>query len=143
MKVQRLVLLGAVAAATLALTSAGLAVASAKSAAGTTIRFRATQTGQTFSSSSRFATTGKDTTDGKLIGYYTLSCKLTAATSGNCGGAGSFSRGMIYFKFLLSTTSPTFAGKVTGGTGAYSGATGTISGKAISSTKQAVTIVIK
>jgi hypothetical protein len=50
--------------------------------------------------------------------------------------------GMIYFQFPFSTTSKTFTGKVTGGTGAYSGATGTISGKSISSTKEAITIVI-
>jgi hypothetical protein len=44
--------------------------------------------------------------------------------------------GMIYFQFPFSTTSKTFTGKVTGG------ATGTISGKSISSTKEAITIVI-
>jgi hypothetical protein len=54
----------------------------------------------------------------------------------------AFVIGMIYFQFPFSTTSKTFTGKVTGGTGAYSDATGTISGKSISSTKGATTIVI-
>lgn len=144
MNVQRSVLVGAVAAATLGLVPAGLAVASANSASGTTIKFLATRTGQHFSSKTTFEETGKDTKKGgKLIGYYTLSCKLTSKTSGTCGGAGSFSSGMIYFKFPLSTTSKTFSGKVTGGSGAYSGATGTIFGRMISSKKEGVTIVIK
>ena len=46
---------------------------------------------------------------------------------------------MIYFQFPFLTASKTFTGKVTG---AYSGATGTISGKSISNTKEAITIVI-
>ena len=50
---------------------------------------------------------------------------------------------MIFFKFPLSTRSKTFSGTVTGGTGAYSGARGTISGKSITSKKEAVTIVIR
>jgi hypothetical protein len=57
-----------------------------------------------------------------------------------CGGGASFAKGMIFFKFPLSTKSKTFAGTLTGGTGAYSGAKGTISGKAITSKKEAVTI---
>ena len=142
MRVRRSLLTGAVAAATLGLVPAGLALASAHSPSATTIKFVATQTGQHRTSKTTFVATGKDTRGGKLIGYYTLSCKRTSATVAKCGGAGSFSRGMIYFKFPLSTKTGTFSGKVTGGTGAYSGATGTITGKAISKNKEAVTIVI-
>lgn len=142
MKVGRSLLIGAVAAAALGLVPAGLAVASTHPASSTTIKFVATETGQHFSTKTTFEETGKDTQSGKLIGYYTLSCQLTSTTAANCGGAGSFSKGMIYFMFPLSTKSKTFSGTITGGTGAYSGAKGTISGKAISSKKEAVTIVI-
>jgi hypothetical protein len=107
---------GAVAAATLGLVPAGLALASAHSRSATTIKFVATQTGLHHSSKTTFEQVGTETKNGKLIGYYTLSCRLTSATSGKCGGAGSLSRGMIYFRFPLSTTSKTFVGKVTGGT---------------------------
>ena len=142
MKVRRSLLIGAVAAATLGLVPAGLAVASAHSRSATTIKFVATQTAQHRSSKTTFEEVGTDTKNGKKIGYYTLSCQLTSATAGKCGGAASFSRGMIYFSFPLSTKSNTFSGTVTGGTGAYSGAKGTVTGKAISKKKEAVTIVI-
>jgi hypothetical protein len=142
MNLRRSLLIGAVTAAALGLVPAGLAAASTHPASATTIKFVATDTGQHFSTKSAFEETGKDTKSGKLIGYYTLSCQLTSATSANCGGAGSFSKGMIYFRFPLLMKSKTFSGTVTGGTGAYSGATGTIRGRAISSKKEAVTIVI-
>jgi hypothetical protein len=142
MQARRSLLIGAVAAATLGLVPAGLALASAHSRSATTIKFVATQTGLHHSSKTTFEQVGTDTKKGKTIGYYTLSCQLTSATAANCGGAGSFAHGMIYFKFPLSTKSPTFSGTVTGGTGAYSGAKGTITGKTISKKKEAVTIII-
>jgi hypothetical protein len=141
MNARRLLLIGAVAAAAVGLVPAGLAVASTHSASTTTIKFAATETGQT-STKTTFEETGTDTQGGKLLGYYTLSCQATSATTLNCGGAASFARGMIYFQFPFSTTSQTLTGKVTGGTGAYSGATGTISGTSISSKAEAFTIVI-
>jgi hypothetical protein len=141
MNLRRPLLIGAAAAAALSLAPAGLAAASTHSAS-TTIKFIATSTGQS-TSKTGFTETGKDTSGGKLLGYYTLSCQATSASAFSCGGAGSFAKGMIYFKFPLSTKSKTFAGTVTGGTGAYSGATGTISGKTVTSKKEAVTIVIR
>jgi hypothetical protein len=141
MNVRRSLLAGAAGAAAVGLVPAGLAVASTHSAS-TTIKFTATATGQT-SSKTGFAETGKDTSGGKLIGYYTLSCQARSASAFSCGGAGSTVKGMIYFKFPLSTKSKTFSGTVTGGTGAYSGARGTIKGKSITSKKEAVTIVLK
>lgn len=141
MNVRRLLLTGTVGAAALGLVPAGLAVASSHSAS-TTIKFIASATGQT-TSKTGFAETGKDTSGGKLVGYYTLSCQARSATAFRCGGAGSSVKGMIFFRFPLSTKSTTFSGTVTGGTGAYRGATGTIKGKAISSTKEAITIVIR
>lgn len=140
MNIRRPLLIAAAGAAALGLVPAGLAVASTHSGS-ITIKFIATTTGQSRSKTG-FVETGKDTSSGKLIGYYTLSCQARSATAFNCGGAGSFAKGMIYFKFPLSTTSTTFSGTVTGGTGAYSGGTGTVSGKSITSTKEAVTIVI-
>jgi hypothetical protein len=141
MNVRRSLLIGAAGAAALGLVPAGLAVASTHSAS-TTIKFIATTTGQT-TSKTGFAETGKDTSGGKLIGYYTLSCQARSTSAFSCGGAGSSVKGMIYFRFPLSTKSTTFSGTVTGGTGAYSGATGTIKGKAISSKKEAITIVLR
>jgi hypothetical protein len=142
MNVRRSLLIGAVGATALGLVPAGLAAASTHSPSSTTLKFTATTTA-TKSSKTALVETGTDTQGKTLLGWYTLSCQLTSSTKGNCGGAGSALNGVIYFSFPLSTTSSTFSGKVTGGTGAYRGATGTIKGKSISSTKEAVTIVIR
>jgi hypothetical protein len=142
MNVRRSLLIGAVGATALGLVPASVAAASTHSASTTTLRFTATTTAMK-SSKTAFVETGTDTQGKTLIGWFTLSCQVTSSTAAHCGGAGSALNGMIYFTFPLSTTSKTFSGKVTGGTGAYSGATGTIKGKSISSTKEAVIIVIR
>ena len=49
--------------------------------------------------------------------------------------------GFLYSVVTTTDGGKTFSGKVTGGTGAFKGATGTITGKAISSTKTAITII--
>jgi hypothetical protein len=49
--------------------------------------------------------------------------------------------GFLYGVVTTTDGGKTFSGKVTGGTGAFKGATGTITGKAISSTKTAITII--
>jgi hypothetical protein len=49
--------------------------------------------------------------------------------------------GFLYGTVTTTDKGMTFKGKVTGGTGPFKGATGTITAKAISSTKTAVTIV--
>ncbi len=142
MNARRPLLIGAVGAAALGLVPAGLAVASTHSASTTTIKFIATTTASS-SSKTGFQMTGTETQSGKLLGWYVLSCQFTSPKAANCGGAGLTAQGMIYFKFPTTMTAKTFSGKVTGGTGAFSGATGTIKGKAISSKKEAITVVIK
>jgi hypothetical protein len=47
--------------------------------------------------------------------------------------------GFLYGTIATTNAGKTFSGKVTGGTGPYKEATGTITAKAISSTKTAVT----
>jgi hypothetical protein len=141
MNLRRPLLAGAVGAAVLGLVPAGLAVASAHSAS-TTIKFIATTTASS-SSKTGFQMTGTETQGGKRLGWFVVSCQITAPRAASCGGAGSAPQGMLYFKFPTTATAKTFSGKVTGGTGAFSGATGTIKGKAITSKKEAVTVVIK
>jgi hypothetical protein len=143
MNLRRSLLIGTLAAATLGLVPAGMAVASTHSASSTRIKFVATETAAHFNSTkTAFEEVGRDTHKGKVLGYYTLSCQLTSSTTATCGGGGSFVKGMIYFTFPLKMTSKTFSGTVTGGTGAYSGATGKIYGKTITSKKESVTIVL-
>jgi hypothetical protein len=142
MNLRRSLLIGAVGATALGLVPASVAVASTLSPSTTTFKFTSTTTA-TKSSKTEYVETGTDTQGKTLLGWYTFSCQFTSSTRANCGGAGSVLNGMIYFTFPLSTTSKTFSGTVTGGTGAYRGATGTIKGTSISSTKEAVTIVIR
>lgn len=124
--------------ATLGIVPAGVAVAS--SPATTTIQLVAKQTATRFTSSS-FQTSETDTQAGKLVGYDVLSCQPESAGAFNCGVGLSLSKGMIFGQFV-SSASGNDSGRVSGGTGAYKGATGTIAGHAISSTAEAVTITL-
>ncbi len=50
-------------------------------------------------------------------------------------------RAYLHANLCASTNGTTFSGKVTGGTGAFKGATGTITAKSITGNKTAVTII--
>jgi len=142
MNVRRSLIIGAVGATALGLIPASVAFASTQSPSATTFKFTATKTASK-TTTTEYVETGTDTQGKTLLGWYTFSCQFTSSTAAHCGGAGSALNGMIYFTYPISTTSTTFSGRVTGGTGAYSGATGTITGKSISSTKEAITVVIR
>jgi hypothetical protein len=49
--------------------------------------------------------------------------------------------GLLYATAATTNGGKTFTGKVTGGTGAFKGATGTIAAKTISGKKTAITII--
>ena len=76
---------------------------------------------------------------GKIIGFN----EGTITFTGNTGKAAvAFVRadGFLYGTFTTTNGGKTLTGTVTGGTGAFNEATGTITGKAITSSKTAVTI---
>jgi hypothetical protein len=131
------------AAAVLGVTGALVlpAVASAHSAS-TTLKFiSVTKASVTFSKT----TFGQQDTDvnatGKTIGFDELYFAATSASSANANVTGDFSGGLLYGTFTVNfKTGAITNGKVTGGTGAFAGATGTIKAKSISKTKTAVTI---
>jgi hypothetical protein len=77
---------------------------------------------------------------GKPIGFDDLYLTLTGKTTGSARAALAIKGGFLYGKIATTNAGKTFSGKVTGGTGAFTTATGTITAKAISSTKTAVTI---
>jgi hypothetical protein len=117
------------------------AVASAHSAA-TTLKFISVQ-----KASVMFTKTsgGQQDTDvnaaGKTIGFDMLNFTAVSATTANVNITGDFSGGFLYGTGTINFKTGAFSnGKVTGGTGAFAGATGTIKTKAISKTKTAVTI---
>jgi hypothetical protein len=116
------------------------AVASASSATHTLTFISVTKTSVQFTKT----TIGQQDTDvnavGKTIGFDMLYIKFTSATSAAVNVTGDFSGGFLYGTGTESSSG--FSnGKVTGGTGAFKGATGTIKTKTISKTKTAVTIV--
>jgi hypothetical protein len=116
------------------------AVASAHNASHT-LKFTAvTKSRVTFTST----TFGMQETDvsstGKTIGFDDVYITITGSTA-TANVAVDVKGGFLYGVVTSTNGGKTFSGKVTGGTGAFKGATGTIAGKAISSTKTAVTII--
>jgi hypothetical protein len=78
---------------------------------------------------------------GKTIGFDMLYITAVSATSGNVNITGDVNGGFLYGTGTINFKTNAFTnGKVTGGTGAFAGATGTIKAKDISKTKTAVTI---
>jgi hypothetical protein len=74
-------------------------------------------------------------------GFDELYFAVTSASSAAANVTGDFNGGLLYGTFTVNfKTGAITNGKVTGGTGSFKGATGTIKAKAISSTKTAVTI---
>jgi len=117
------------------------AVASAHSGT-TTLKFTAVQKATV---SFTKATEGIQDTDvnaaGKTVGFDMLYVAVTSASSATANVTVDTSGGFLYGTFNLNLkTGAVTNGKVTGGTGAFAGATGTIKVKTISSTKHAVTI---
>jgi hypothetical protein len=117
------------------------AVASAHSAS-TTLKFISVQKASVNFSKTAF---GQQDTDvnaaGKTIGFDMLYLTAVSATTGNVNITADLNGGFLYGTGTINFKTSAFTnGKVTGGTGAFAGATGTIKAKDISKTKTAVTI---
>jgi hypothetical protein len=78
---------------------------------------------------------------GKAIGFDMIYLAIKSSTAATANITGDFSGGFLYGTASVNLKPGVIAnGKVTGGTGAFQGATGTIKVKAISNTKHAITI---
>ena len=78
---------------------------------------------------------------GKTVGFDMIYFAATSATSGAVNITVDTTGGFLYGTATVSVkTGAITNGKVTGGTGSFAGATGTIKAKDLSSTKTAVTI---
>jgi hypothetical protein len=117
------------------------AVASAHSAS-TTLKFVSVEKASVFFGKTALAQQDTDVNaKGKTIGFDELYVAVVSATTGNVNITGDISGGFLYGTGTINLKTGAFTnGKVTGGTGAFKGATGTIKAKAISKTKTAVTI---
>ena len=78
----------------------------------------------------------------KVIGYDLVRFTFNPKTGKASGGVTAVTKGGFLYGLLILTRNPVIHGRVTGGTGAFRGATGTISAKTLnhSRTKTAVTI---
>jgi len=71
-----------------------------------------------------------DVRNGVNVSQSVLSC-VAAPTSINCSAALADAKGILLAQFQINTTNGTSTGTVTGGTGGYAGATGTLAGHAV------------
>jgi len=142
MKVRRSI---AAAGAAVVLGTAGAllpAVASASSATHT-LKFTAVQVKSVMFTKTTGANQETDVNAGKTVGFDVIYFAATSATSGAVNITVDTSGGFLYGTATVSIkTGAITNGKVTGGTGAFKGATGTITAKSLntSGTKHAVTI---
>ncbi len=117
------------------------AVASAHSGT-TTLKFTAVQKATIMFSKTTEAIQDTDVNAvGKTVGFDMLYVAATSPSSGAANVTVDTSGGFLYGTFNINfSTGAVTNGKVTGGTGAFTGATGTIKVKTVSGTKHAVTI---
>jgi hypothetical protein len=142
MKIRRSI---AAAGAAVVVGTAGMlvlpAVASAHNAS-TTLKFVAVTKARVVFTKTNFGLQETDVNKtGKTIGFDDVNITFTSKTSGTANVALDIKGGFLYGTVAATNGGKTFTGKVTGGTGPYAGATGTITGKAISSSKTAVAVV--
>ena len=117
------------------------AVASAHSAVHT-LKFTAvTNKSTNFTSNSGGSQETDVTSAGKTIGFDVVYFKITGKNSAAVNAAFDLKGGLLYATAATTNGGKTFTGKVTGGTGAFKGATGTIAAKTISGKKTAITII--
>ena len=116
------------------------AMASAHSAS-TTLKFTAeTNKSHPFTSNSGGSQETDVSSTGKTIGFDVVYFTGTSQTSATVNVAFTFKGGLLYAT-ATTTNGNTFTGKVTGGTGAFKGATGMITAKSGAGNKTAITIV--
>jgi hypothetical protein len=136
--------LAAAGAAVVLGTTGALVVPAVASAHTTThtLKFIAVQKATVFFTKTTEGIQETDTnTKGKTVGFDMLYVAVTSATSASANATVDTKGGDIYGTFTISLkTGAITKGKVTGGTGAFVKATGTITAKAISGTKHSVTI---
>jgi hypothetical protein len=113
-------------------------VASAKSHV---LKFTAVMQKQTRLGKTGFAEDEKDVKNGKVIGFDVINATFISSSTAK-GGVTLSTKGGFLYGTLKFTNNPVTTGKVTGGTGKFKGATGTITGKDLNKkgTRTAVTI---
>jgi hypothetical protein len=134
---------GGIAATVVAATAAGVPALAAGSAKTVTQHFHAKSSSSVLAfSRTAYVSTDNDVKSGKTIGRDVLSCTDTAGTS-RCHVAFAQNGGFLYAKFSLADTTGVLKGTVTGGTGAFAHAKGTLAGQAMSQKDVTITLHYK
>ena len=133
-------LAAAVATATVAAAVAGPAMA----ASGTktvTQHFDAQSSSSPLQlSKTSYVLTDNDVAGGKTIGHDVLYCTDTGTGASHCSVAFAQKGGLLYAQFALSDATGALKGTVTGGTGSFAHAKGTLTGQAISQKDVKITL---
>jgi hypothetical protein len=87
-----------------------------------------------------YVLTDSDVRSGKTIGRDVLSCTDTGTGTSHCHVAFAQKGGFLYAKFALTDKTGALKGTITGGTGSFAHARGTLAGQAVS--KKDVTITL-
>ena len=115
-----------------ALVSVGLGVSQASGGSSLrshTLHFTAVTVANANTSKHTFSGADKDVRKGKKIGTDVTQCRANKSfTKVRCEVALALRGGILYGTFRISQSDAISHGKVTGGVGRYTGATGTISG---------------
>ena len=129
-------------ATVLGITGAILLPAAASAHAVThTLTFTSVAQGQAKFSATSTGFEDKDLSKaGKVIGYDVVNITVDPTTGKVSAWVTLDTAGGLLYGTLKVSSNPVSHGTVTGGTGAFAGATGTITAKSISATKTAVTI---
>ncbi len=77
---------------------------------------------------------------GKTIGFDTVYVTATGTDTATADATLAINGGFLYATFTTKDGGQTYSGEVTGGTGAFKGATGTVTASATSPTELVVTI---
>jgi hypothetical protein len=106
-----------------------------------TLRFTAFQTANHNLGKNRFVSTDVERRKGKVVGYDAVSGSFNSGTGiFTVNGAIAHRRGLLYVS-ATETEAGVLTGKITGGTGVYKGAKGTVEGQAITNKK--IQIVVR
>ena len=132
---------GGLAATVVAATAAAMPALAASDAKTVTQHFDAKSSASPlFFSKTSFASTDKDVRGGKTIGRDVLSCTDAGQGSSHCYVAFAQKGGLLYVKFALSDKTGALKGTVTGGTGSFAHANGTLAGQAVSHSDVKITL---
>lgn len=133
-----------VAALSLAVTGASLAAATpAVHASSHKLRFASVETAQKSFGATTFVSSDRDVRNGKVIGYDVVHVVFHPKTNTfSVTVAATFKAGTLYLVGTGSGESADFSGRITGGTGVFRGAHGTVAGRAYGAHDQNEKLVV-